>query len=562
MSDDDFFDSSSNSIESIISSEEEIVDVEICTHLQNDIDLVKTIYGDDSIEVKGPIVDTVDITLLLHNIPLSNQTAKAWRVNMDVPIVIQLKGISANGYLYEHPPRVEVYQPDNDVFGIRSQLTFIIGQYCKTQFASPSNYNTKYNIINEEPENNVEQELIEMGFTEIQASVVSQKCDNIQEAIQYLIENPNPRRSTRNKKQKTTFSKKTLSTNKKNDDDFKPNYLNGMLSEILRYVNYRIPTLNKYCVICDQTHLFGDGLLKPAVCRRELCAFTYQQFNIISDAELATHQEVIDLLVCMAKAAANTHRAEQILNPFPTLFDPSSAKQEIILDPDKPDYARAKNMLNKIKVPCTDDIHKDPLIFSLLQWIINSNRTHLVKLPSEYHINEMDTPFQYIMLSAAPEKENRFRELKKLHGSTFAFHGSRVENWHSILRNGLRNASGTKLQLNGAAYGHGIYLATHAATSFGYSLGALASGTNVSVSNDNDSITDDGRWICLALCEVIKSKNIKNNSSIWVVPDEDCVVTRFFFVFKDGRYSYRASQINTSDANFMNQIKKAMSCIE
>jgi hypothetical protein len=46
--------------------------------------------------------------------------------------------------------------------------------------------------------------------------------------------------------------------------------------------------------------------------------------------------------------------------------------------------------------------------------------------------------------------------------------GSSIENWHCILRQGLKNASGTKLQVNGAAYGNGIYLSPHFGTSLGY----------------------------------------------------------------------------------------------
>jgi poly [ADP-ribose] polymerase 6/8 len=38
--------------------------------------------------------------------------------------------------------------------------------------------------------------------------------------------------------------------------------------------------------------------------------------------------------------------------------------------------------------------------------------------------------------------------------------GSGIENWHSILRNGLVNASNTKLMTTGAAYGPGIYAAS------------------------------------------------------------------------------------------------------
>lgn len=179
----------------------------------------------------------------------------------------------------------------------------------------------------------------------------------------------------------------------------------------------------------------------------------------------------------------------------------------------------------------------------------------------------MDTPFQYIMLSAPPEKEAKFQKLKKNFGSKFAFHGSRVENWYSILRNGLRNASGTKLQLNGAAYGNGIYLSTHASTSFVYSLrnGGYGGGgpvTKVTTNSEDNQFIEDGKWICLALCEVANDHSIKKSGQIWVVPNEDSVVTRFFFVYKYGKYTQRSQQANTISKTFINQVNKALQCFE
>lgn len=38
--------------------------------------------------------------------------------------------------------------------------------------------------------------------------------------------------------------------------------------------------------------------------------------------------------------------------------------------------------------------------FSLLQWIITSNRSHIVKMSSEKQIKSMATPHQYLLLSA------------------------------------------------------------------------------------------------------------------------------------------------------------------
>ena len=52
-----------------------------------------------------------------------------------------------------------------------------------------------------------------------------------------------------------------------------------------------------------------------------------------------------------------------------------------------------------------------------------------------------------------------FEEAAQKHGSVVAYHGSSVENWHSITQNGLKNHSGTRHERNGAAFGDGIYLA-------------------------------------------------------------------------------------------------------
>jgi len=60
--------------------------------------------------------------------------------------------------------------------------------------------------------------------------------------------------------------------------------------------------------------------------------------------------------------------------------------------------------------------------------------------------------------------------------------GSSIENWHSILRRGLLNASGTKLQVNGAAYGKGVYLSPTSVLSFAYCRGATLNKPKKTVS--------------------------------------------------------------------------------
>ena len=75
--------------------------------------------------------------------------------------------------------------------------------------------------------------------------------------------------------------------------------------------------------------------------------------------------------------------------------------------------------------------------------------------------------------------------------------GSHIENWHSIMRAGLINASGTQLEMNGAAYGKGVYLSPQASLSFGYS--AMGFGQHFSSQVCNSSSFSDFKLINLHL---------------------------------------------------------------
>jgi poly [ADP-ribose] polymerase 6/8 len=289
-------------------------------------------------------------------------------------------------------------------------------------------------------------------------------------------------------------------------------------------------------------------MLKPAVCARELCVWSFQQLGVGADAaqDIATEAEVVDLLVCMAKIAVDHQRKSDIFDPYPSVFDPENPKK-LAIDPQAKDYPRCSRLLQVMPsveqmVNSKDFSHMkevmdrcDKLCFPLLQWIITSNRSHIVQLPPGKGVESMNTSHQYLLLSAPPEKEELFRETKVKHGSTYAFHGSSIENWHSILRKGLINASGTKYQVNGAAYGSGIYLSPHAGTSFGYSRMYDYSGQAVAAKakggkEEGNRFLNSGSMGCIALCEVI-NKDIRKSGDIWVQPNPDFVVTRFFFVY-------------------------------
>jgi poly [ADP-ribose] polymerase 6/8 len=185
--------------------------------------------------------------------------------------------------------------------------------------------------------------------------------------------------------------------------------------------------------------------------------------------------------------------------------------------------------------------------------VVASNRSHIVKLKDNQRLSFMQSQHQYLLYCSSPAKEKIFKEARLTHGSTFAFHGSGIENWHSILRQGLYNATGTKFQMNGAAYGPGIYMSPNSSVSMDYSfLSGMrlqrllrvvpkTVGSNKAPRPRKKFLTPS-RFLrsrnlkCVALCEVINKndelKKYNNGRSIWVMPNADYVCTRFIFVFE------------------------------
>lgn len=138
-----------------------------------------------------------------------------------------------------------------------------------------------------------------------------------------------------------------------------------------------------------------------------------------------------------------------------------------------------------------------PATAGLLRWIISSTRACIMQIDelpvataeppepqknaattiplgvrrSESRVQGMPGWLQFRFASGAPDKEQRFLNSisKKTSGSQyptlFAWHGSPLQNWHSIIREGLNY----KEVHNGRAFGDGCYHAKDFHTSGGYS---------------------------------------------------------------------------------------------
>lgn len=127
-----------------------------------------------------------------------------------------------------------------------------------------------------------------------------------------------------------------------------------------------------------------------------------------------------------------------------------------------------------------------PAALGLLRWVIASNRSclvqvdtwpdqkdSLVKVRYDQKVSQIDPSWvQFRFAQGSPDKELRFlnalkeqrSKLNSKYPTIFAFHGSPLPNWHSIIRHGLD----FKETLHGRAYGHGVYHAQDQSVSCGY----------------------------------------------------------------------------------------------
>uniref|UniRef100_A0A3B3Y711 PARP catalytic domain-containing protein n=1 Tax=Poecilia mexicana TaxID=48701 RepID=A0A3B3Y711_9TELE len=432
--------------------------------LDADVAAVRSVYSEAAISVREyPSIDGMDVELNITPNIVDEEVAKAWRFNPSEPIIIRLH-FSPSQYLDGPAPSVDIFQPSNiDDFSIGRQLQNILRVFISREWKHLTNDSPVVQRKSRHswfrPSGTIKKFSARFSVW-LPPSKYDESQKNLFPNVWFFLQ----RVMVSAVKSSAHLSTKQLVELLFSSQDIRhcksaPTLQHGFLVQIMRYAEQRIPTLNEYCVVCDERHVFQNGpMLKTAVCTRELCVFSYHTLGVMSGAteEVATGAEVIDLLVAMCRAALQSSRKSIIFEPYPSVVDPCNPKT-LAFSPKRKSYERLQKALDgvllirRLAQGPYSEIKKqmdktDPLSHPLLQWILASNRSHIVKLPLNKHLRFMRTPHQFLLVSAPPSKEVRFQTARKLYGSTFAFHGSHIENWHSILRKGLINASYTKLQ--------------------------------------------------------------------------------------------------------------------
>uniref|UniRef100_UPI0000520DAD mono [ADP-ribose] polymerase PARP16 n=1 Tax=Ciona intestinalis TaxID=7719 RepID=UPI0000520DAD len=205
-----------------------------------------------------------------------------------------------------------------------------------------------------------------------------------------------------------------------------------------------------------------------------------------------------DFLYSLCVSAALNYKRDSLLRPFPPFF--VNEDQEKAFD-DLIKTATKLPALHKIQWNNTD--HINPKSIRLLKWVINPKTFHLTLADNKEFqkfteltadIDPPHAPDYLFKVVYNDKKSEKFQQLAEEHSLMYAYHGSRVENFHSILHNGLRNNL-NKVTL----FGEGIYLSS----SFKVSAPFSPTGTAWSNSFFGDSIS------CVALCELVNHPDVK-----------------------------------------------------
>lgn len=261
--------------------------------------------------------------------------------------------------------------------------------------------------------------------------------------------------------------------------------------DLVEACKHIVSDIYNYCVGCyTRLEFQSDQFI---TCGKPECDYILEELEIGSPVveKIKDDSDITRFILESAFDAITCNRKYDIFEPFPKHFltkdgvDAGVKRGEVSkligknFDQYK-DFAKLESIVKSTSVDkifdavdtCLDDAELRKVIgddtYKLVRFIITSCKSDLSvdsQLFDPFANPETKSCLVY-RVNHPIDKEKEFKKRSNGHVS-YLFHGSAWCNWYSIMRNGLKNCSSTKLMTAGAAHGNGIYLAN----SFQYSSG-------------------------------------------------------------------------------------------
>jgi Poly(ADP-ribose) polymerase catalytic domain len=304
------------------------------------------------------------------------------------------------------------------------------------------------------------------------------------------------------------------------------------------YLKKRLHTLPRHCMHCDKEHeVTGVPMWRPTACGDSVCQLAVREL-LIHDSltRLYAGNDVVALEIEMfASAIQSPTQRRPLLFAFhwsDGLEGGPTGKSE----PAQPPEGYWETILQTLgRMPKREQLPADPkalhskfeiahpALFKLVRFVLNSFPGYLVQVDDREFLGKSGAKQAFLF---HPHDHGKLKEFAQLASSSqyvgaFAFHGSPMFNWLSILRDGLKVASHTKYMSTGASLGAGIYLAKHLQVSSRYS-----GANDVSFSHFSNSAFKN----CVAVCEILHQKSEEHQGGVFVVTDAKRVVVRALLI--------------------------------
>ncbi|XP_059165656.1 protein mono-ADP-ribosyltransferase PARP16-like [Physella acuta] len=206
-----------------------------------------------------------------------------------------------------------------------------------------------------------------------------------------------------------------------------------------------------------------------------------------------------DMLWSLFVAAARSYRFTSILHPFPPMYSTNNEEEKNMFG--------LKDAISRVPALSPNSeflLNMDKDSQKLLSWVLQTKHFKLklcdkengFKTIKELTGQVMDTSEPNYIFEVIPseERDNKFKLLQGSSKTFYAYHGSRLDNFYSILHNGL-NAHLNKVSV----FGEGTYLSSELSVSLIYSPtgeGWRSSALGVKLS-------------CVAVCQMIDHPSVK-----------------------------------------------------
>lgn len=236
--------------------------------------------------------------------------------------------------------------------------------------------------------------------------------------------------------------------------------LSNNFEQFLKYLKDKIIDNNylSKCCICDDVLYIKDKVIK--CCNNIECLKKYNSIvsnNIIKNS----FNDYLAFDFLFEAFSSLFHHNEYyvvsqdniiIIENVNNVVDMKNIIPEFIINNDKKDF------YNKI-IESNDDIQiyekVGYIVYGIVKNILSNNYFKLHTTTYNYQQRIFDckeTEPKILNIEYSSIIENN------LENNNVLFHGSLIYSWYNIIKNGLKNLSGTKLMANGQLYGKGIYL--------------------------------------------------------------------------------------------------------